>query len=137
METNKSLVVVLLGPTASGKTNLAIELAEKLQLEIHNIDSRQLYIDMDIGTAKPTKSQQKRVHHYLIDLKQPNEKISLHEFKELAESSIEKALNTNKIVFLVGGSGLYLKSITGGLTPPSVPPQKHLRGQLSKLNPIE
>ncbi|MFL0762383.1 MAG: isopentenyl transferase family protein, partial [Prochlorococcus sp.] len=63
----KPLVVVLLGPTASGKTCLALQLAEQLELSVINVDSRQLYIGMDIGTAKPTKKQQKRVRHHLID----------------------------------------------------------------------
>jgi len=66
--TKQQLVIVLLGPTASGKTETALDLAEKLNLEIHNIDSRQLYIGMDIGTAKPNKEQQERVKHFLIDI---------------------------------------------------------------------
>ena len=68
MESNKPLVIVLLGPTASGKTDLGIELAEKFNLKIHNIDSRQIYAGMDIGTAKPNKQQQKRVEHFLINI---------------------------------------------------------------------
>ena len=67
MPSPKPLVIVLLGPTASGKTALAIDLAEKMNLNIHNVDSRQVYIGMDIGTAKPTQKQQKRVKHYLLD----------------------------------------------------------------------
>ena len=68
MQPNKSLVVVLMGPTASGKTELAIDIAKKIKTNIHNVDSRQIYIDMDIGTAKPTPEQQKQVPHFLIDL---------------------------------------------------------------------
>ena len=137
MKINKELVIALVGPTASGKTALAIELAEYLKLEIHNIDSKQVYIGMDIGTAKPTKIQRERVEHFLIDLCHPNQQLTLHGFTEKANKSIKKNLLNKRISFLVGGSGLYLKAITGGLQPPAVPPQKILREQLNKMNPQE
>ena len=76
------LVVALEGPTASGKTALALELAEHFQLEILNIDSRQLYREMDIGTAKPTAEQQQRVTHHLLDLRSPDQPITLQEFQQ-------------------------------------------------------
>tara|TARA_Y100001968_G_scaffold212345_1_gene195456 strand:+ start:23629 stop:24537 length:909 start_codon:yes stop_codon:yes gene_type:complete len=137
MGASKPLVIVVLGPTASGKTSLAIKLAEILKLNIHNIDSRQLYIGMDIGTAKPTKEQQLRVKHYLLNLCHPNEPITLHEFKEKASFSLKKSLKDKDMGILVGGSGLYLKALTGGLEPPSVGPQKSLRNQLKKIDQIE
>ena len=86
MPSAKPLVIVLLGPTASGKTEIAVELAEKLKLNIHNIDSRQLYTGMDIGTAKPTKEQMARVRHYLVDIRNPDKPINLKEFQETAQS---------------------------------------------------
>ena len=137
MEILKPLVISLLGPTASGKTELAIEIAEKLNLNIHNIDSRQIYIGMDIGTAKPTKEQQNRVHHHLLDLYQPNQKVTVQAFKEKAISSLNQNLKERNMGFLVGGSGLYLKAITEGLNPPAVPPQENLRIQLSEINQSE
>ena len=137
MATNKQLVIVLLGPTASGKTEIAIDLAEKFNLKIHNIDSRQLYIGMDIGTAKPTKAQMKRVKHCLVDLRKPDRPITLKEFQETAQSSLKKTLNKEGIAFLVGGSGLYLKAITKGFRPPAVPPNKTLREQLTQLGQAE
>ena len=88
---------------------------------------------MDIGTAKPTKEQQKRIKHYLVDLKPPNEKITMHEFQQTAKLSIEKNLKKKNISFLIGGSGLYLKSITSGLCPPAIPAQSVLREQLKRL----
>ena len=68
MQPNKALVIALMGPTASGKTELAIDIANKIKTNIHNVDSRQIYIDMDIGTAKPTPEQQRRATHFLIDV---------------------------------------------------------------------
>ncbi len=137
MKENKPLVIVLLGPTASGKTALAIELAKKFKLDIHNIDSRQLYRGMDIGTAKPTKEQQKLVKHFLIDICEPTQPITLHEFKKKAQASLEKNLKEKKVGFLVGGSGLYLKSLTSGLEPPAVAPQKKIRDQLKNIGQTE
>ena len=75
------LVISLLGPTASGKTALALELAERLGLPVINVDSRQLYREMDVGTAKPTAEQQARVTHHLLDLRNPNQPITLQEFQ--------------------------------------------------------
>jgi tRNA dimethylallyltransferase len=131
--TKQQLVIVLLGPTASGKTATALDLAEKLNLEIHNIDSRQLYIGMDIGTAKPTKTQMNRVKHFLVDIRKPNNPITFKEFQEEAQLSLEVALQKQGVAFLVGGSGLYLKAITAGLRPPAVPPIKNLRKQFCEL----
>ena len=137
MQSTKPLIIVILGPTASGKTNLAIQLAKHYQIDIHNIDSRQVYKGMDIGTAKPTKDQQKQAKHLLIDICNPNTRITLHEFQKKATSYLNKAFRTNEIALLAGGSGLYLKSLTGGLLPPQVPPQRKLREQLQKLRKVE
>ena len=133
MEKSKPLVIVLLGPTASGKTSLGIKLAEQFKLSIHNFDSRQLYRGMDIGTAKPTKGELKKVVHFLINLREPNDQITLQEFKKIAEQSIRKTILEENAAFLVGGSGLYIKAVTQGLIPPKVAPQKHLREQFNEL----
>ena len=76
MQTKKPLIIVLLGPTASGKTTLSLEIAEEMNWSIQNIDSRQLYKGMDIGTAKPTKDEQNRVKHFLLDLQTPKKQIT-------------------------------------------------------------
>ena len=133
MPSSPPLVIALMGPTASGKTELALEIAEQLDLTIHSVDSRQLYIGMDIGTAKPNEEQQNRVKHHLIDLRQPDEPMTLQEFQKEAQLSLNKALTIKRIALLVGGSGLYLKAITAGLQPPAVPPQPHLREQFTSL----
>ena len=137
MQPNKPLLIALMGPTASGKTELAIDIARKINSNIHNVDSRQIYIDMDIGTAKPTPAQQKQVQHFLIDLCLPSKPINLHQFQAIARESMESQLKQRKLTLLVGGSGLYLQALIGGLHPPEVPPQKFLRNQLYKIEKNE
>ena len=129
----KPLVIVLIGPTASGKTELGIEIAKYFNLNIHNVDSRQLYRFMDIGTAKPTKEQQKTIKHFLIDLEEPSSQVNAKQFQEIATKSINREINQKRIPFLIGGSGLYMNSIIKGFFAPDVPPQKALRSQFEKL----
>ena len=126
-------VIVLIGATASGKTELAIEIAEYFKTRIHNIDSRQIYKSMDIGTAKPSEYQQKKVKHFLIDIAEPINQINVKEFQKIAQKSIQKEIKQNNLPFLVGGSGLYMNSITKGLFLPDVPPQNNLREQFEEL----
>jgi len=126
-------VIILIGPTASGKTELAIEIAEYFKTNIHNIDSRQIYKSMDIGTAKPSKSQQKKIKHFLIALEEPVHPINVKQFQEIAQKSINKEIKKSHLPFLVGGSGLYMNSITKGFFVPDVPPQNNLRRQLEEL----
>ena len=126
-------VIVLIGPTASGKTELAIEIAEYFKTRIHNVDSRQIYKFMDIGTAKPSKNQQKKIKHFLIDIKEPIHPVNVKQFQEIAQKSIIQEINQNNLPLLVGGSGLYMNSITKGFFVPNVPPQNNLRKQLEEL----
>ena len=127
------LVIALLGPTASGKTALGIALAQALDLAVLSVDSRQLYQEMDIGTAKPTPAQRAAVRHELLDLRRPDQPINLQEFRADAERAIAAEHARRGIALLVGGSGLYLKAITQGMSPPAVPPQPQLRAQLEAL----
>ena len=137
------LVIVLLGPTASGKTDLAIALARALNLAVLNVDSRQLYRHMDVGTAKPTAAQQAQARHELLDLRDPDQPINLQEFRALAEAQLNAELARPRVsgaphpqqpmALLAGGSGLYLQAITQGMEPPAVPPQPQLRAQLAAL----
>jgi len=137
MSSHQPNVIVLIGPTASGKTELAIDIAKYFKTHIHNIDSRQIYKSMDIGTAKPSKDQQKTIKHFLIDIEEPTNHMNVKKFQEIAQKSIKRELKANNLPFLVGGSGLYMNSITKGFFVPDVPPQKHLRGQLEKLTQEE
>ncbi|WP_416406649.1 tRNA (adenosine(37)-N6)-dimethylallyltransferase MiaA [Prochlorococcus marinus] len=130
-------VIVLIGATASGKTELAIEIAEYFKTHIHNIDSRQIYKSMDIGTAKPSANQQKKFKHFLIDIEEPINPINVKQFQEIAQKSITREIQQNNLPFLVGGSGLYMNSITKGFFVPDIPPQNHLRRQLEKLGEKE
>ncbi len=130
-------VIVLIGATASGKTELAIEIAEYFKTHIHNIDSRQIYKYMDIGTAKPSKNQQKKIKHFLIDIELPINPINVKQFQEIAKKSVQKEINQNYLPFLVGGSGLYMNSIIKGFFIPDVPPQNYLREQLEELSQDE
>ncbi len=130
-------VIVLIGPTASGKTELAIEIADYFKTNIHNIDSRQIYRSMDIGTAKPSKNQQKKIKHFLIDIEDPINPMNVKQFQGIAQKSIKTEIKQKNLPFLVGGSGLYMNSIIKGFFVPNVPPQKHLRRQLEKLGQKE
>jgi tRNA dimethylallyltransferase len=135
---DQPLVLVLLGPTASGKTDLAIALARALDLAVLNVDSRQLYRQMDVGTAKPTAAQRQQARHELLDLRDPDQPINLQEFRVLAEAQLNAELARPRpsgppMALLAGGSGLYLQAITQGMEPPAVPPQPQLRAQLAAL----
>lgn len=127
------LVIVLLGPTASGKTDLAIALAQALDLAVLNVDSRQLYRQMDVGTAKPTAAQRGQARHELLDLRDPDQPINLQEFRAIAEAQLNAEHASKPLALLAGGSGLYLQALTQGLEPPAVPPQPQLRAQLAAL----
>ena len=127
------VTIALMGPTASGKTDLALELAEALDLAVISVDSRQLYRGMDVGTAKPTAAQRRRVRHELLDLRDPDQPINLQEFTEQAQIAIAAEHRRRGVALLVGGSGLYLESLLRGLAPPAVPPQPALRAQLAAL----
>lgn len=127
------LLIALMGPTASGKTALAIELAETLDLAVLSVDSRQLYRGMSIGTAKPSAEQRARVRHVLLDLRDPDQPINLQEFCGAARTAIAAEHSRRGVAFLVGGSGLYLRALIQGLEPPAVPPQPALRAQLQQL----
>ena len=133
MNSSKPLVIALIGPTASGKTDLAIEIAKHFNMRIHNVDSRQIYKEMDIGTAKPNRIQQKVIKHYLINLTNPDQTINVREFQKIATKSINNEISKGEHPFLVGGSGLYMNSIIYGFITPEVPPQKNFRNKLTQL----
>jgi len=127
---DRSPLVIILGPTGVGKTALAIDLAKNLGGEIVSADSRQIYRYMDIGTAKPTKGQQARIPHHLIDIAPPDYSLSLAEYQDAAYRAIEEILRRGKIPFLVGGSGQYITALEEGWSIPRVPPNRELRAEL-------
>lgn len=133
MQSNKLPLILIVGPTAVGKTELAIQLAERLNGEIVSADSRLFYRGMDIGTAKPTHEEQSRVPHHLIDIANPDEILSLAVFQQKAREAIADIHTRNKIPFLVGGTGQYIRAVTEGWSPPEVEPDERLRSELEKI----
>ncbi len=117
---HKPKVIVICGPTASGKTGLSIELAKKMQGEIISCDSMQIYKDMNIGTAKPTKEEMQGIKHYLLDFIEPNQRYSVAEFQKQALDAIKTILNSGKVPIVVGGTGLYVDSLTQNICYPTI-----------------
>lgn len=128
----KQQVIVIAGPTASGKTKLAIELAKRINGEIVSCDSMQIYKEMNIGTAKPTEQEQKEVKHYMIDIISPNERFSVSDYKKMAEKYIEEILKKGKVPILVGGTGLYVNSLIYGIEFVEIEFDEKYRQQLEK-----
>lgn len=130
---NKPPLTLIVGPTAVGKTELAIELAQRLDGEIVSADSRLFYRGMDIGTAKPSAEEQRRVPHHLIDIADPDEILSLADFQRMARAVITDIHTRKKTPFLVGGTGQYIRALTEGWDPPKAQPDVRLRGALEQL----
>ena len=127
---NQPPLIVVVGSTAVGKTSLSLELCERFNGEIIGADSRQIYRQMDIGTAKPTSAEQERVPHHLIDICDPDEPLTLAEYQRLAYNTIDEIHRRNNIPFLVGGTALYIRAVVEGLRIPEVPPDPALRVEL-------
>ena len=127
------MLIVICGATSSGKSGLALEIAKRLNLVIISADSRQIYHEFDIGTAKPSIAEQKLIPHYQIDICEPTETLTLAEYQQQTQAIIEQQQENNGLPLLVGGTGLYLDAITKGLKIPRVSPQPELRSQLSNL----
>lgn len=135
-------LIVILGPTASGKTGMAIKLAKKYNGEIICADSRTIYKGMDIGTAKPGPRKSTRMNHkcslingvphYMIDMVRPDQEFTVAQFKEQAIKIIKDIQKRGKLPFLVGGTGLYISAIVDNWQMPAVPPNKKLREKLEK-----
>lgn len=132
-------IVSIVGPTAVGKSALALDLAEDRgraiggRGEIVSADSRQVYRELDIGTAKPTRDEQRRARHHVVDVVDPVEDFSLAEFQDLAYAAIDDILARDRIPYLVGGTGLYVKSVVEGLSLPRVAPDPSLRAELTAI----
>ena len=112
---SKPKIIVICGPTASGKTSLSIELAKKISGEIISADSMQIYKDMNIGTAKPTIEEMQGIKHYLLDFVSPDERYSVADYKKDAKKAIEEILKKGKTPIIVGGTGLYIDSLIYGI----------------------
>ncbi|MDP3740868.1 MAG: tRNA (adenosine(37)-N6)-dimethylallyltransferase MiaA [bacterium] len=125
-------IIAIIGPTASGKTKLALHLAKKFNGEIISADSRQIYKGMDIGTSKATKKEREQIKHYLIDVQNPSQQYTVAQFKTDGINAIKKIIRKGKVPLLVGGTGLYISSIVNNLEIPKVKPNQRLRTKLEK-----
>ena len=133
----KPTVYVIGGPTASGKSKLAVELAKKINGEIISADSMQIYKDMNIGTAKITNQEMQGIKHYLIDFISPEQRYSVSSFKKDAEDAIEKILSNGKTPIIVGGTGLYIDSLIYGIEFQDEEIDTKYREELNKIAEIE
>jgi len=133
----KNKLVVILGPTSSGKTDLSITLAKKFNCEIVSADSRQIYKGMDIGTGKVTKKEMNGVPHHLLDVASPKRKFSVAQYQKLALKAIKKIQKKDKIPFLVGGPGFYIQAIVDGIVIPKIKPDWKLRKKLEEKSTKE
>jgi tRNA dimethylallyltransferase len=129
----KAPLIVILGPTAVGKTGIAIQVAENFNGEIVSADSRLLYRGMDIGTAKPTEMDRRKVPHHLIDVAAPDEEWSLAKFASSAKEIIHEIHQRGNIPFLVGGTGQYIRAIVEGWLPPPRAKDNSFREEMQKL----
>ncbi|MBQ9658131.1 MAG: tRNA (adenosine(37)-N6)-dimethylallyltransferase MiaA [Clostridia bacterium] len=129
----KPKVIVICGPTASGKTALSIELAKKINGEIVSADSMQIYKDMDIGTAKPTSEEMQGIKHYLLDFVSPNERYSVADFKKEAKKAINEIINKGKTPIVVGGTGLYVDSLIYEIEYKEIEFDEQYRAKLEKI----
>lgn len=127
-------LIAILGPTAVGKSSLAIKLAQEFRGEIVSADSRTVYRGMDIGTAKPSADQQRRVPHHLLDLVNPDESFTLADYQQRAYSTIAAIHARGNVPLLVGGTGLYVRAVLEGLAIPRVEPDPVRRAALEKLD---
>ncbi|MBL7199585.1 MAG: tRNA (adenosine(37)-N6)-dimethylallyltransferase MiaA [Anaerolineae bacterium] len=123
-------LIVIVGPTAVGKTSLALRLAGPFSGEIVSADSRQIYRGMDIGTGKPTPADLSRVPHHLIDIIEPDDEFTLADYQALADAAIQDIACRERVPFLVGGTGQYVRAIIEGWQIPRVPPDPILRSRL-------
>lgn len=129
----KPTVIVICGPTASGKTALSIELAKRIDGEIVSADSMQIYKDMDIGSAKVTPEEMQGIKHYLIDCVYPNERYSVANYKQDAKNAIETIIKKGKVPIVVGGTGLYIDSLIYEIEYKDIKINEEYRKQLEKI----
>ena len=128
----KRKIIVILGPTASGKSALAVKMAKKINGEIISADSRQVYKGLDIGSGKITKKEMSGIPHYCLEIVHPKKIFTVVDFKKRADEAIEKIFAKNKTPIIVGGTGLYIQAIVDNIVLPEVKPNWKLRKELGK-----
>jgi tRNA dimethylallyltransferase len=133
----KPKVIVILGPTATGKSELAILIAKKVNGEVISADSRQVYKGLDIGTGKITQKEMKGITHHLLDVVNPKQKFTVAEYQKKAIYAMAEIVKKGKTPIICGGTGFYIDAITKGIIFPEVPPNKKLRNSLEKKTALE
>lgn len=129
----KPRIIVILGPTASGKSDLAVTLAQKLNGEVISADSRQIFRGLDIGSGKITKKEMRGIPHHLLDIASPKNYFSVNDFQVLAYQAIDNIITRGKTPIICGGTGFYIQSIVDGIVFPDVSHNEILREKLNKL----
>ncbi|WRS28127.1 tRNA (adenosine(37)-N6)-dimethylallyltransferase MiaA [Oscillospiraceae bacterium MB08-C2-2] len=129
-ENEKIPLIVITGPTATGKTELAIQLAKELDGEVVSADSMQIYKYMDVGTAKPSKEERQGIPHHLMDFLEPSESFSVARYVELAGDAIQDIVSRGKRAIVAGGTGLYISSLIDGIAFTPIAEDQQLRGEL-------
>ncbi|MEA2092400.1 MAG: tRNA (adenosine(37)-N6)-dimethylallyltransferase MiaA [Patescibacteria group bacterium] len=129
---DKLKVIVVLGPTSSGKSDLAVEISKKFNGEVISADSRQIYKKMDIGSGKVTKEEMQKVPHYLLDVVDPKKRFSVSDYKKLAEKAIKEIAKKGKLPIVCGGTAFYIKAVMDSVVFPKVSPDWTLRRRLEK-----
>src|ERR1035437_3338269 len=132
MKKQKQKILVVLGPTASGKSDLAVRLAKKFNGEIISADSRQVYRGMDEGTGKITKSEMRGVRHHLLDVADPKKRFNAEKYRVLARAAIDDIVSRGKLPIICGGTGFYIDAVLDENPFPNVPPNLKLRKKLEK-----
>lgn len=136
MKKVKPKLIVIVGQTATGKSDYAVKLAQEIAGEIVSADSRQVYRGLDIGSGKITKREMKGIPHYMLDVADPKKVFSVSDFKKMAEEKIDEIIVRGKIPILVGGTGFYIDAVVNGNILPEVPPNKVLRKSLYRFSAI-
>jgi tRNA dimethylallyltransferase len=131
------MLIVICGATATGKSGLAIAIAQRLNTEIISADSRQIYREFDIATAKVSSAELALVPHHLVSTYDPNYTVTVAQYQTQAQAIIDRLHQQDRIPLLVGGTGLYIKSVVKGMKIPRVAPQMDLRSQLMKLGQVQ
>lgn len=140
METNridKIKIIVILGPTATGKSDLAVKLAKRFNGEVVSADSRQVYKEMDLGSGKITKKEMNGIPHYLLDVASPKRNFNVLKYQKMAETAIVNISKREKLPILCGGTAFYLRAITDGIILPKIKPNAALRKILEKKSTLE
>ncbi|MEI6528609.1 MAG: tRNA (adenosine(37)-N6)-dimethylallyltransferase MiaA [bacterium] len=127
-------IIVVLGPTATGKSDLAVEIAKKYNGEVISADSRQVYRGMDLGTGKITRVEMQGVTHFLLDVVNPKSVFNVEKYQKLADKSVRDILSRGKLPIICGGTGFYIQSIVDNISLPKVEPNPSLRKKLEKKN---